>query len=78
MIEVQMRLYKSDGVIHSCLCYFLVSLEVVYITYTMATRDSPDIYARALGPVALGLGHIYQANPSWPCYNYYIIMLHVV
>jgi len=66
MIEVQMRLYKSDGVIHSCLCYFLVSLEVVYITYTMATRDSPDIYARALG-----LGHIYQANPSWPWYNYY-------
>ena len=56
MIEVQMRLYKIDGVIPSCLCYFF---EVVYITYTMATRDSPDIYARALG-----LGHIYQANPS--------------
>ena len=73
MIEVQMRLYKSDGVIHSCLCYFLVSLEVVYITYTMATRDSPDIYALARGPQARGRGHIYQANPSWPWYNYYII-----
>ena len=23
-------------------------------------------------PVALGLGHIYQANPSWPWYKYYI------
>ena len=26
----------------------------------MATLDLPDIYARALGPVALGLGHIYH------------------
>ena len=31
--------------------------EVVYITYTMATRDLPDIYALARGP-------------QW--YNYYI------
>ena len=23
-------------------------------------------------PAPLGLGHIYQANPSCPCYNYYI------
>ena len=23
-------------------------------------------------PAALRLGHIYQANPSCPCYNYYI------
>ena len=38
----------------------------------MVTRDLPDIYARAPGPVALGLGHMYQANPSWPWYNYYI------
>jgi len=38
----------------------------------MATRDLPDICARALGPAALGLGHIYQANPSWPWYNYHI------
>jgi len=22
-------------------------------------------------PAALRLGHIYQANPSWPWYNYY-------
>ena len=38
----------------------------------MGNRDLPDIYAHALGPAALGLGHIYQANPSCPCYNYYI------
>ena len=25
-----------------------------------------------LGPAALGLGYIYQANPSCPCYNLYI------
>ena len=45
MIEVQMRLYKTDGVNPPCLCYFLVSIytDVVYITYTMATRDSPSI-----------------------------------
>ena len=44
-----------------------------YISYTMGTRDFPDVYARALGPAALGLGHIYQANPSCPWYNYYIL-----
>jgi len=27
---------------------------------------------RMPGPAALGLGHIYQANPSWPWYDYYI------
>ena len=46
--------------------------EVEYISYNVGTRDFPDIYARALGPAALGLGHIYQANPSCPCYNYYM------
>ena len=45
---------------------------MLYITYKMGTRDFLDIYARALRPAALGLGHIYQANPSCPCYNYYI------
>ena len=44
--------------------------QVVYITYTMATWDLPDIYARALWPAALRLECIYQANPSWPWYNY--------
>ena len=39
---------------------------VVYITYNMGNRDLPDIYALARGP------HIYQANPSCPCYNYYV------
>ena len=43
--------------------------QVVYITYNMGNRDLPDIYAR---PATLGLGHIYQANPSCPCYNLYI------
>ena len=49
-----------------------VYTQVVYITYNMGNRDLPDIYAHALGPAALGLGHIYQANPSCPCYNLYI------
>ena len=48
--------------------------DVAYITYNTATCDLPDVYARALGPAALGLGHIYKVNPSWPCYNYYIYM----
>ena len=50
----------------------VVYTQVVYITYNMGNRDLPDIYAHALGPAALGLGHIYQANPSCPCYNLYI------
>jgi len=43
-----------------------------YITYNMGNWDLPDIYGLAHGSAALGLGHIYQANPSCPCYNYYI------
>ena len=50
----------------------VVYTQVVYITYNMGNRDLPDIYAHALGPAALGLGHIYQAKPSCPCYNLYI------
>jgi len=51
MIEVQMLLYKTDGVNPSLpLLLFGEYTDVVYITYTMATRDLPDIYARALGP----------------------------
>ena len=42
---------------------------VVYITYNMGNRDLPDIYTLALGPAALRLRYIYQANPSCPCYN---------
>ena len=37
----------------------VVYAQVVYITYNMGNRDLPDIYAHALGPAALGLGHIY-------------------
>ena len=44
---------------------------VVYISYNIGIQDLPDIYAHALGPAALGLGHIYQANFSCPCYNYH-------
>ena len=54
----------------------MIYTQVVYITYNMGNRDLPDIYAHALGPAALGLGHIYQANPSCPCYNLYIIIVH--
>ena len=50
----------------------MVYTLVVYNTYNMGNWDLPDI-AHALGPAALGLGHIYQANPSCPCYNLYII-----
>jgi len=46
---------------------------VQYIS--LNTIDLPDIYALALGPAALGLGHIYKANPSWPWYNYYLVKL---
>ena len=44
MIEVQMHLYKTDGVIPLPLLLFGEYTEVVYITYTMATQDSSDIY----------------------------------
>jgi len=37
----------------------------------MASRNLSDIYSHALRPAALGLGHMYQANPSWPWYNCY-------
>ena len=50
----------------------VVYTQVVYITYNMGNRDLPDIYAHTLRPATLGLGHIYQANPSCPCYNLYI------
>jgi len=44
----------------------------------MGNWDLPDIYAHALRPAALGLGHIYQANPSCSCYNFYIIICTIV
>jgi len=37
----------------------------------MGNQDLPDIYALTLRPVALELGHLYQEDPSYPCYNYY-------
>ena len=56
----------------------MVYTLVIYITYNMGNRDLPDIYAHALGPAALGLGHIYQANPSCPCYNLYIHIYKII
>ena len=56
----------------------VVYTSVVYITYTMGNRDLPDIYTLALGPAALGLWCIYQANPSCPWYNYYIHLLKIL
>ena len=67
MIEVQMRLYKSDGVIPSRLLYSLVSILKWYILLIPWPLGIRLLYM----PAALGLGHIYQANPSWPWYNYY-------
>ena len=34
--------------------------------YVIVVIDLSDTYARALRPVALELGHIYQANSLWP------------
>ena len=42
---------------------------IVELHHTMATWGSPDIYAHALGPAALRLGHIYQTNSSWSSYT---------
>ena len=67
MIEVQMCLYKTDTLLP--LLLFGEYTEVVCITYTMATRDLPDIYALARGPQH-GITNTYQANSSWPWYNY--------
>ena len=39
------------------------------INYNMGSWNLSDIHAHVLGPLALGLGHIYQANPTCPCYN---------
>ena len=50
------------------LCDVVFTL-VVYITYNMGNQDLPDIYTLALRPAALGLKYIYQANPSYPCYQ---------
>jgi len=66
-----MPLYKTNGIVMDHL--FGEYAIVVYITYNMATWDLPDVYALALWPAALGLAYTYQANPSWPWYNYYCI-----
>ena len=42
---------------------------VILITCNMGAHNLPDIYPS-------GFGHTYQANPSRPCYNYYIATVH--
>ena len=49
-------------------CGFKIFFNVVYAQVVYL----PDIYTHTLGPAALGLGHIYQANPSCPCCNLYM------
>jgi len=49
-----------------------VLLKEEHISYTMGISAFPDIYALALGHVALGKVRIYQAKHSCPWYNYYI------
>ena len=43
--------------------------DVLCNSYNIGTWDLPDIYAQAIGPATLGLGHIYQANLKCPSYN---------
>ena len=50
-----------------CLRGFLSYKPVVHNSCNMGTRGLPDIYT--LSPRALGV-RIYQANHSYPCYNY--------
>ena len=45
-------------------------------SYTMAMRDLPDIYARALGPQARGRRHIYQATLEWPWQGKQLKIIH--
>ena len=42
------------------------------IANNMGNWDLLDVYAHTFRPAVLGLGQIYQANPSCPCYNLYI------
>ena len=46
--------------------------KVEHISYTTGTRALPNIYALALGPVALVLVCIYQEKHSCAWYNYYM------
>ena len=54
--QLNTLLVEVEGVVNS--------RTLTFNSYTMARRNLPDIYAQALG-----LGHIYQANPSWPWYK---------
>ena len=50
----------------------LYDVVFTFVVYIMGNWNLLDIYAHAIGPAALGLGHMYQGNPSCPCYNLYI------
>ena len=45
-------------------------MKVLHNSCNMCTLDLTDMYALALGPVALMLMHTYQSNHSCTCYNY--------
>ena len=47
-------------------------MKVLHNILTCAVVIYLDMYALALGPVALGFVHTYQANHSCPCYIYNI------
>jgi len=53
------RLIQFTSIISAWKCYILVVTCVLVICLICM-------------PLALGLRHIYQANPSCPCYNYYM------
>ena len=62
-------LYKEAELLTSVLGRFLECRKwnILVITWALGI-----FLIYMLGPTALGLGHIYQANPSCPWYNYYI------
>jgi len=51
--------------------FWWVNLSGIYYLYHGQSGFALYIYIYMPAP-ALGLGHIYQPNLSWPCYNYYI------
>ena len=56
-----------------------MAMKVLHNSCNMCTLDLTDIYALALGPVALMLMHTYQSNHSCTCYDhntYLIIVYH--
>ena len=51
-----------------------VAMKVLHNSCSMCIFDLTDMYAFALGPVALMLVHTYQSNHLHTCYNYNIYL----